>query len=75
MDAGVLIPLAVFAAVVVIVGLVSFSGLRDREWQTMESVRRIESEHSLRMAELDRELQRVKQEMKQGDRPEIKSGP
>lgn len=64
MDAGVLIPLAVFAGVVVIIGLVNFSGIRDREWQTLESIRRMEAEHNLRMAELDREIQRVRQEMK-----------
>lgn len=64
MDAGVLIPLAAFAGVVVIVGLVVFSGLRDREWQTMEFIRRMEAEHNLRVAELDREIARVKQEMK-----------
>ncbi|HEV3279787.1 MAG TPA: hypothetical protein VG860_23575 [Terriglobia bacterium] len=61
MDAGVLIPLATFAAVVVIVGLVNFSGLRDRELTALESIRRLEAEHNLRMAELDRELRRVKQ--------------
>jgi hypothetical protein len=67
MDAGVLVPLAVFAGVVIIVGLVSFSGLRDRELQTFESVRRMEAEHNMRMAELDRELQRVTQQGKPAD--------
>jgi hypothetical protein len=64
MDAGILVPLAVFAGVVVIVGLVNFSGIRDREWQTLESIRRMEAEHNLRMAELDREIARIKQEIK-----------
>jgi len=64
MDAGILVPLAVFAGVVVIVGLVNFSGIRDREWQTLESIRRMEAEHNLRMAELDHQMERVKQEMK-----------
>lgn len=64
MDAGILVPLAVFAGVVLIVGLVSFSGIRDREWQTLESVRRMEAEHNLRMAELDHQIERLKQEMK-----------
>jgi hypothetical protein len=67
MDSGVLVPLAVFAGVVIIVGLVNFSGLRDRELQTFESVRRMESEHNLRMADLDRELQRVQQGEKPAD--------
>jgi len=62
MEAGVLVPLAVFAGVVIIIGLLNFSGLRDRELQTFESVRRMEAEHNIRMAELDRELQRLKQE-------------
>jgi hypothetical protein len=62
MDTGVLVPLAAFAAVVVIVGLVNFSALRDRELATMDFVRRHEAEHRLRTAELDRELQRLRQE-------------
>ncbi len=66
MDAGILVPLAAFAGVVVIVGLVNFSGLRDRELQTHEFIRRLEAEHNLRMAELDRELQQVKQGNKAG---------
>jgi hypothetical protein len=65
MDAGILVPLAVFAAVVVIIGLVNFSGLHDRELATREFVRRMEAEHQIKMAELDRELARVRQ----GDRP------
>lgn len=60
MDAGVLIPLGAFAAVVLLVGLINFSSLRDREVTTLDSVRRAEIEHSARMAELDRELQRVR---------------
>jgi len=66
MEAGVLVPLAVFAGVVIIIGLLNFSGLRDRELQTFESVRRMEAEHNIRMAELDRELQRLKQGEKSG---------
>ncbi len=69
MDAGVVIPLATFAGVVIIIGLVNFSGLRDRELQTFESVRRMEAEHNLRMAELDRELQRIKQGEKPAGQP------
>ena len=66
MEAGVLVPLAVFAGVVIIIGLLNFSGLRDRELQTFESVRRMEAEHNIRMAELDRELQRLMQGEKSG---------
>lgn len=60
MDAGVLIPLGAFAAVVLLVGLINFSSLHDREVATLDSVRRAETEHNARMAELDRELQRVR---------------
>lgn len=62
---GVLIPLAVFAAVVVIVGLVTFSGLHDRELTALDHIRQMEAEHRQRMAELDRELQQVRL----GDKP------
>lgn len=61
MDAGVFIPLAVFAAVVLIVALAGFAGLHDREMQTRESLGRAEIDHRTRMAELDRELARLRQ--------------
>ena len=61
MDAGVFIPLAVFAAVSLIVGLTSFAGLHDREMQTRENLGRAEIEHRTRMAQLDQELVRLRQ--------------
>ena len=61
MDAGVFVPLAFFAAVVLIVALSSFAGLHDREMQTRETLGRAEIEHRARMAELDRELSRARQ--------------
>jgi hypothetical protein len=61
MDAGVFVPLAAFAAVILIVALVNFAGLNDRETQTRESLGRAEIEHRTRMAELDRELARLRQ--------------
>ena len=61
MDAGVFVPLAVFAAVVLIVALSSFAGLHDREMQTRENLARAEMEHRTRMAELDHELAKLRQ--------------
>lgn len=60
MDAGILVPLAAFAGVVIIVGLVNFSAIRDREIAAMNFLQLQETEHRFRIAELDRELQQVK---------------
>lgn len=61
MDPGVFVPLAVSAFVVMIVALTSFAGLHDREMQTREALGRAEFEHRSHMAELDRELARLRQ--------------
>jgi hypothetical protein len=61
MDAGVFIPLAFFAAVILIMALLNFAGLHDREMQTREVLGRAEIEHRARIAELDRELSRLRQ--------------
>lgn len=61
MDAGVLIPLAAFAGVVVIVGLINFSALRDREVAMLQFLQGQEAEHKFRMTELESQLQRVRQ--------------
>ena len=61
MDAGVFIPLAAFAAVVLLVALTNFAGLHDREMQTRESLGRAEIEHRAQLADLDRELTRLRQ--------------
>jgi hypothetical protein len=61
MDAGILIPLGVFAGVVLIVALVSFAKIRDREIEVLSTLGRAEAEHRSRVAELERELERLKQ--------------
>jgi hypothetical protein len=61
MDAGVFIPLAAFAAVVLLVALTSFAGLHDREMRVRENLGRAEVDHRVRIAELDRELTRLRQ--------------
>jgi len=60
MDEGILIPLACFAAVILVVALVTFAKIRDRELETLSTLGRAEAEHRSRVAELDRELNRLK---------------
>ena len=60
MDEGILIPLFSFAAVVLIVALVNFAKIRDREIEVLSTLGHAEAEHRARMAELDRELDRVR---------------
>jgi hypothetical protein len=61
MDPGILIPLSCFAMVVLIVALVTFAKIRDREIEVVGAVGRAEAEHRTRVAELDRELARLRQ--------------
>jgi hypothetical protein len=61
MDAGIVIPLAGFAFVALIVALTNFAGIHDRETQTREALGHAEIEHRSRLAELDRELARLRQ--------------
>jgi hypothetical protein len=61
MDAGILIPLGCFAAVVLIVALVGFAKIRDREIDVLSTLGRAEAEHRTRVADLDRELKRLRQ--------------
>jgi len=60
MDAGILIPLSCFAAVVLIVALVSFAKIRDREIEVLGKLTQAEAEHRSRVADLDRELERLR---------------
>ena len=62
MEAGIFVPLAAFAGVVLLVALTSFAGLHDREMQIRENLGRAEIDHRARMTELDRELARLRQE-------------
>jgi hypothetical protein len=61
METGVLVPLAAFAFVVLIVALLNFTAIHDRESRTREILSRSEMEHRARVAELDRELTRLRQ--------------
>lgn len=60
MNAGVVVPLAVFAAVVLIVALVSFVQLHDKESEVYGKGRQAELEHREAMRRLDDELKRLK---------------
>ncbi len=56
-----LIPLAVFAMVVVIVAITQLAGIRDKELEVHERLHMDELEHQRKMQELESELQRIKQ--------------
>lgn len=60
MNAGVVVPLAVFAAIVLIVALVSFVRLHDKESEAYGKGRQAELEHREVMRRLDDELSRLK---------------
>jgi hypothetical protein len=60
MDAGIFIPLAVFALVVLIVAITSVAKLRDKEMEVHQRLYTEELEHRRKMKELALELQRVK---------------
>jgi hypothetical protein len=61
MDDGILIPLASFAAVALITGLINFTKLQDLEARAREALGRAEMDHRERVAELDHELARLRQ--------------
>jgi hypothetical protein len=56
-----LIPLAVFAMVVLIVAITSMVGLRDKEMEVQQKMHLLEMEHQRKMRELELELERIKQ--------------
>jgi len=60
MDAGVLVPLAVFALVALLVAITSMAKLRDKEMEVHQRLYREELEHQDKMKELALELERVK---------------
>jgi hypothetical protein len=61
MDAGIFIPLAVFAVVVLIVAITSVTKLRDNEVEVHQRLYKEQLEHQRKMKELALELERVKQ--------------
>ena len=56
-----MVPLAVFAMVVVIVAITQLAGVRDKELEVHEKLHMDELEHQRKMRELESELQRIKQ--------------
>lgn len=61
MDPGVFVPLTAFAAVALIVALINFTKIHDREMEARETLGRAEIEHRTRLAELEREIARLRQ--------------
>ena len=60
MDAGVFVPLSVFALVVLMVAITSMAKLRDKEMEVHQRLYMEELEHQRKMKELVLELERVK---------------
>jgi len=60
MDSPAIIPLAVFAMVVLIVAIVKLAKTRDREIEVQQRLHLEQLEHQRKMQELERELERVK---------------
>jgi hypothetical protein len=56
-----IIPLAVFAMVVLIVGISQTAGLRDKELDVHQKLHALEMEHQQKMRELELKLERIKQ--------------
>jgi hypothetical protein len=57
-----LIPLAVFAMVVLIVAIAALTHIRNLEMETHQNVYTQEMEHQRKMRELELELERIKQQ-------------
>jgi len=60
MESPFIIPLAVFAMVVLIVAIVKLAKTRDREIEVQQRLHLEQLEHQRKMQELERELARVK---------------
>jgi hypothetical protein len=60
MDASFLIPLAVFAAVAVLVGICVMVNMNDKEHEVSRELGAAQTGHRRRVAELDQQLDRVK---------------
>lgn len=56
-----IIPLAVFAFVVLVVAITQLARLRDKEMEVAQRMRIEEMEHQRKLKELDLELERIKQ--------------
>lgn len=58
MSSPFIVPLAIFAMVVLIVAIVSTAKVRDKEIEIQRDLRREEMEHQVKMQALEAELQR-----------------
>jgi hypothetical protein len=61
MNSPFIIPLAVFAMVVIIVAITQLAKLRDKEMEVHQRLHLEEMEHQRKMRELDLELERLRQ--------------
>ncbi len=61
MDTGLLVPIGAFAAVVLIVAIISLTKMRDKEMEVQQGLHLEELEHQRKMKELNLELERVRQ--------------
>jgi hypothetical protein len=55
------IPLAVFAMVVLIVAIIQFVSIHDKEMEVHQKLHREEMDHQREMRELELDLERIKQ--------------
>jgi membrane protein involved in colicin uptake len=62
-DAGIMVPLGAFAMTIIIVAIVVFGRMRDRELRAHQELRMREMDHERRMKEL--EIERLKLEVEQ----------
>lgn len=62
MDSPFIVPLAVFAMVVLIVAIISVMKIRDQETDVRLRLYQEEMEHRRKMQELERQLAQIKQE-------------
>jgi hypothetical protein len=60
MDTPLIIPLSVFAMVVIIVAIVKLAKIRDKEMEVHQRLHMEQLEHQRKMQELQLELDRVK---------------
>ena len=61
MESPLIIPLAVFAMVVLLVAITKLAKIRDVELQVQQKLHWEQMEHQRKMQELERELERVKE--------------
>ena len=62
MNSGLLVPLGVFAMVVLIVAITSMSKTREKELTAHQQLRQLEMEHERKMKEMDLEKAKVELE-------------